>query len=214
MKTPHDKNVAAKVALKAYTMSDAELASLTAKVAMKARRQLDDYAAPEFVKDGLKQFFASLLPEISARLFDRAGLQVAQRREAYWRQMSAKSLRQAFVEIFFSDEFRALVRASTLEVAARGGLKELDLLCAWATNGNVFAIALDRIAPPIPGECQLEAIIRTTAMTRGHSVEAGTWTPDLLAPVKAPLTVATIVQSMLSAAPRPTADVRQFALAN
>jgi len=171
-----------RAAVQAFSSTDAELGATINRMSQQSIHhisKLDDKALSDDAKTCLNPFFATLLPEISARLMERDGVTVGLRRDAIMRTYSNEALRREFVDVFTSSSFTKFRDALTL--ARRDGdcVLDIDLAMSQATNGNLALLALDRIAAPDMASDDLGDIIRLAAPVRGTTADNGMWHPGM-----------------------------------
>ena len=166
------------VAMKAFAMPNAELALFMMGVLKTADQQLDHLELPEDVLDLARTVVANFLPEISARLCRMDNIHLAHQDNPYLSSLDNAALRMTFSEMVASDEYQALAAHMSSEDRDHLPVTALDVVVSIVANGNIFAIALDRLCE---GELDdnISKIVRTTSNIRGVAHNGGRWTPEV-----------------------------------
>lgn len=174
-----------RMACDAYHMSDAKMAttiSLMSAASLKHLRATYEDEEDRSQLDAILPLFENIMPEISARLFARDGITLRRPRLSTLEGFTGMDLREAFIEAFQSDAFRKYLNILFEDRLLRSDLRHSDLITSPVVNGNIVAIALDRLEPPLSDEPdRLARIVKITGSILGLECEDGIWRPEFTA---------------------------------
>lgn len=166
-------------ACKGYALDDEGLAQLLSRVARHAAQFVSDLpeaALDSSEKRALMMVFEDIFPEIAHRLLAQKNLALMAGRAADMRSLPDDALRRAFEDTICSIPFKKL-QAIALRRPHQGETHDIDLATASIVNGNIAAIAMNRIHAPREDDFS-SILTRIAAEVRGVPGSNGTWNPD------------------------------------
>lgn len=165
-------------AMNAYELKDAELAFVMLDVTRAAAKQVNYDTLPEDIHSEVEYYFSSLLPEVAKRLCEHDGVRVALPKVRELASLSDEGLRIYFADFISSDLYRKV--SSHLASLSRDQhlVRAIDIATATIANGNIFAIALDRLCK---GELtdKIARIVSVTSAIRNTPSQDGRWVPEI-----------------------------------
>jgi len=174
-----------RMACEAYHMSDAKIATtISLMSAASSKHLMSTYNEDEDRSqlDAIRPLFENIMPEISARLFARDGITLRRPRLSTLERFTGMDLRESFIDTFQSDAFRKYLNILFEDRLLRTDLRHSDLITSPVVNGNIVAIALDRLEPPLSDEPdRLARIVKTTGSILGLECDDGIWRPEFTA---------------------------------
>lgn len=169
----------------AFKMSDTDLGmALSVMTSASKKHVLATYESDENSSqmDALRPMLENIMPEVSARLFARDGITMRRPRASSMEHLSGAELRAVFIDTLQSEAFRRYTNILFEERLLRKDLLQSDLITSPVVNGNIVAIALDRLAPPsVEHPDRLAKIVKTTGSILGLDCEDGMWRPEFTA---------------------------------
>lgn len=165
----------------AFHMKDGDLAKLLMKLSDEVRSNTSRFHMhfSEDENEMIKRLGSDLLPEIATRLCATDDITILSSRRSTFDNLPDEELRRQTADILCNSalqiKWNAFLDLDGSNISAR----MLNLLFSVVSNGNIVAIALDRLTPPANSSSdRLSRILSTVSSLRGKPGQC-IWSPEI-----------------------------------